>query len=235
MSAIHSHSLLSRPAILEHRGKGVIIHPFIDNHLKTASYDVRIGQYFYKRKATSETHEPMFNPYDSEAVKRHFGHFHTAESARCIVGYQETPHFWKGIEPDDLVILLQPGEMILGHTDEYIGGTKDPQTNRCFLAEMKARSSVGRMGLEVCRCAGWGDVGYVNRWTMEIVNTSNSPVPIIVGMRIAQMKFYEVDPVADEDLYGADVNRDHYQVSIDLEQLQKNWKPELMLPRITKT
>jgi deoxycytidine triphosphate deaminase len=70
---------------------------------------------------------------------------------------------------------------------------------------------------------------------MEIVNTSNSPVPIIVGMRIAQMKFYEVDPVADEDLYGADVNRDHYQVSIDLEQLQKNWKPELMLPRITKT
>jgi len=228
-------SLLSKPAVLENLGKGVIIHPYNPKHLKSGSYDVRIGMYYYKRRATSETHEPMFNPFDPGAVVRHFGPFHTAEPARCIAGFAANPTLWTGIDPDDKVILLEPGEMILGHTEEYIGGTKDPASGRCFLAEMKARSSIGRLGLEVCRCAGWGDVGYVNRWTMEIVNTSNSAVPIIVGMRVAQMKFYEVDPIADEDMYGVDANRDHYQVSVDLAQLQRDWKPEMMLPRISKT
>ena len=90
------------------------------------------------------------------------------------------------------------------------------------------------MGLEVCRCAGWGDVGYYTRWTMEIVNTSNSAVILVVGMRIAQMKFYEVDPIEDKELYGADPNRDHYQVAKSVEQLKSEWKPEMMLPRISK-
>jgi hypothetical protein len=29
---------------------------------------------------------------------------------------------------------------------------------------MKARSSLGRNFIEICKCAGWGDVGYINRW-----------------------------------------------------------------------
>jgi len=229
------YSLLSRPAVLENLDKGIVIYPFQDSQLKTASYDVRIGKYFYKRKATSETHEPMFNYLDPETVKRHFGNFHTAEPARCIAGYETNRHLWNGIDPEDLIILLEPGEMILGHTEEFIGGTKDKASGRCFLAEMKARSSIGRLGLEVCRCAGWGDVGYVNRWTMEIVNTSNSALPIVVSMRVAQMKFYEVDPVDDADLYGADLRRDHYQMTHDFEELKSTWKPVMMLPNITKT
>lgn len=228
-------SLLSRPAVLKNLDKGIVIYPFQDSQLKTASYDVRIGKYFYKRKATSETHEPMFNYLDPEAVKRHFGNFHIAGPARCIAGYETQHHLWNGIDPDDLIILLEPGEMILGHTEEYIGGTKDKESGHCFLAEMKARSSIGRLGLEVCRCAGWGDVGYVNRWTMEIVNTSNSALPIVVNMRVAQMKFYEVDPVEDNDLYGADLQRDHYQMTHDFAELKRTWKPEMMLPNITKT
>jgi dCTP deaminase len=229
------HSLLSKPTIESNLGKGIQILPFNAQQLKSVSYDVRIGQYYYMRKATSETHESNFNPYDPECVMRHFGDYHTAEHARCITGFNINPNQWKGIDPDDRVILIQPGEMILGHTEEFIGGTKDPETQRCFTAEMKARSSIGRMGLEVCRCAGWGDVGYVNRWTMEIVNTSNSALPIVVGMRVAQMKFYEVDTIEDQDLYGYDANRDHYQSSNNLEQLRQSWKPEAMLPRISKT
>lgn len=58
----------------------------------------------------------------------------------------------------DRIIWITPGETILAHTNEFIGGCKSVTTM------MKARSSLGRNFIEVCKCAGWGDVGYINRW-----------------------------------------------------------------------
>jgi dCTP deaminase len=91
------------------------------------------------------------------------------------------------IAPDDHIIFLGPGETILGHTNgqshcirtlctrpsssvcgwwlEFLGGRHTVTTM------MKARSSLGRNFIEVCKCAGWGDIGYINRWTMEITST----------------------------------------------------------------
>ena len=122
--------------------------------------------------------------------------------------------------------------MILGHTEEFIGGTRDKETGRCFTTEMKARSSIGRVGFEVCRCAGWGDVGFINRWTMEIVCTSPVSTIMVVGTRLAQMKFYEVDPVDPVDLYGADSTRDNYQGHLSIDEVMTAWQPTMLLPRI---
>ena len=47
---------------------------------------------------------------------------------------------------------LHPGETILAHTQEFIGGRE------CVTTMMKARSSLGRVFVAVCKCAGWGDV-----------------------------------------------------------------------------
>lgn len=59
---------------------------------------------------------------------------------------------------------------------------------------MKARSSLGRNFIEVCKCAGWGDVGYINRWTMEITNNSRYySIPLVVGRRIAQIVFFDTE------------------------------------------
>jgi len=42
------------------------------------------------------------------------------------------------------------------------------------------------------QCAGWGDVGYINRWTMEITNNSRFyAIPLVVGRRIAQIVFFD--------------------------------------------
>lgn len=61
---------------------------------------------------------------------------------------------------------------------------------------MKARSSIGRNFIEVCKCAGWGDVGYINRWTMEITNNSSHyAIPLVVGRRIGQIIFFETGPI----------------------------------------
>lgn len=225
----HNHSLLSAPVIREQLGKGIFISPFKPEQLKSCSYDVRLGPYYFRRLEPADG-VVLFNPYDPESVRRHYSKRLRAKKAKMFEGFRD----WKKIDPNDLVILMMPGEMILGHTLEFIGGTKDPKSGRCFTIEMKARSSVGRVGLEVCRCAGWGDVGYVNRWTMEIVCTSTVPVILVVGTRLAQMKFYEVDPIDDGELYGANTNRDHYQAGTNLRAIKKAWRPEMMLPRLSK-
>jgi dCTP deaminase len=94
---------------------------------------------------------------------------------------------------------------------------------------MKARSSTGRQFIEVCKCAGWGDVGYVNRWTMEITNNSkNYIIPLVVGRRIAQIIFFETGPIRERDY----TKTGKYASSTNLADLKKSWKPEMMLPKL---
>jgi dCTP deaminase len=94
----------------------------------------------------------------------------------------------KGIKPSDELIWIFPGETILAHTQQFLGGRKNVTTM------MKARSSMGRNFIEVCKCAGWGDVGYYNRWTMEITNNSlHYSIPLVVGRRVAQIVFFETE------------------------------------------
>jgi len=130
-----------------------------------------------------------------------------------------------GIAREDRLIMLRPGETILAHTEEFIGG-RDHITTM-----MKARSSMGRNFIEVCKCAGWGDVGFINRWTMEITNNSrNYIIPLVVGRRIAQIIFFETGPIIERDY--ADGGK--YQASRDLEVIKAGWNPSLMLPRLYK-
>lgn len=230
----HRFSLLSSTAIRETLGAGVIIEPFDPKQLKTCSYDMRLGEWYYRMHGPEDTNDTVFNPIDPAMVARYYGEAQQAQFARSLRGYVEGGASWQGIDPDDRIIMMHPGEMILGHTLEFIGGTKDPATGRCFTAEMKARSSAGRLGFEICRCAGWGDVGYVNRWTMEIVCTAKAPIILVAGTRLAQMKFYEVAPVDDAELYGADGARDHYQSGVDLAGIMASWQPTMMIPRLSK-
>ena len=98
---------------------------------------------------------------------------------------------------------------------------------------MYARSSMGRNFIEVCKDAGWGDVGYFNRWTMEVTNNSRYfIVPLVVGRRVGQMVFYEVETVkADPDYVG---EGGKYQHSQDLEELKRSWSPHQMIPQMHK-
>ncbi|PSO45304.1 MAG: hypothetical protein BRC25_02590, partial [Parcubacteria group bacterium SW_6_46_9] len=126
-------------------------------------------------------------------------------------------------DPSDEVIVLDPGETILAHTQEFIGGRNTITTM------MKARSSLGRNFIEVCKCAGWGDVGYTGRWTMEITNNSRHySIPLVVGRRVAQIIFFATGEIRDTD-YTDDGK---YQTEDRLETLKENWHPKQMLPKM---
>lgn len=213
---------LSDKKILEHMKNGsVVIEPFIRANLSTSSYDVTLGEWYFREQPPSQ-HKKVFNLYsktDTEIVW-------STKPRRAGLAKDELKNFnipFDGIDPNDRVILLEPGETILAHTNEFIGGRGVVTTM------MKARSSLGRNFINVCKCAGWGDVGYTNRWVMEISNASQHYIiPLVVGRRIAQIIFFETGPVLKSDY----TKGGKYQTTGNLAQLKKAWKPSTMLPKL---
>ena len=213
---------LSNRKVIEAMKEGsVVIEPFERENLATSSYDVTLGEYFFTEKHPAHF-QNVFNIYDKKHIDRVWG-TEPRKAKPAIEVFEQYKIEWNGIAPDDRIILLAPGETILAHTQEFIGG-RDHITTM-----MKARSSLGRSFISVCKCAGWGDVGYVNRWTMEIQNTSaRYYIPLVVGRRIAQIVFFETGPIVGAD-YAA---TGKYAASTKLSELKKSWKPEMMLPRL---
>lgn len=180
--------LLSDKRITEEIEKGnIIIEPFEPRQLGTNSYDVRLGAYYFI---------PNHN-----MVTVNFTDEEDAES------------FWLGPHyAEDGFIRIRPGDTILAHTEEVVGGRNG------FTTSMRSRSSIGRSCLSVCKCAGVGDVGYISKWTMEITNHSHAMAILPIGLRVAQLLFYEVGETLHEyhGKYGS----------------WKHWSPKDMLPKL---
>lgn len=202
---------LSDKEILAARERGdIVIEPFDERCLGTDSYDVRLGEFFYRERLEQDE---IFNPFsvlDVAAV------WHEEVATPWELGFGD------GWRRGDRAILVKPGETILAHTQEFIG-------TRCnYTTQMHARSSAGRSMIGVCKCAGKGDVGFFNRWTMEITSFSRyHTIPLKVGMCIAQIEFLPVGETLRT--YGSTHGK--YQDSSDLQLVMANWRPEMMLPR----
>jgi len=94
------------------------------------------------------------------------------------------------IPPEGLV--LEPGRLYLGRTVEY--------TETYNLVPMlEGRSSVGRLGLFIHVCAGFGDVGFRGFWTLEI--HCIQPIRIYAGVDICQIYYHAIE--GDFDAYSS--------------------------------
>lgn len=168
---------------------GIKIDPFNREQLGPNSYDVRLGEWVYRQLEILE-----------ESVE--------------MVAYPNARVMWRS-QPeraysDGGLIVLAPGEMVLAHTEEAVG------TFGRIFATMAAKSTAGRSGIEVCKCAGFGDVGFHSRWTMELTNIGKRAICIPVGARIAQLAFDRTESKPIESYQG------RYQ--------GEEWSPEMMLP-----
>jgi dCTP deaminase len=203
----------------------IIIDPFNDKHVNGSSYDVLLGEYFYK--SGDEYTNKLYNPYNEEDVAKHFGEVMRAEPLKehSHIIQELGINAIKNIPSDHPVIILRPHERILAHTHEFIG-IKQGTTS------MQARSTTGRNGIVVCMDAGWGDPGYINRWTMEIKNQNEQYVVLPIGIRIAQIVFHHTGSVDGE--YSQLSGKYQMTRSNDLETIKANWKPSDMLPKSYK-
>lgn len=199
----------------------IVCDPLIEENIRGSSIDLTLGEWFYWCGKTRTSR--IYNPFSREDVARYFG-----EPLRARPLQDPLMHKWygydqlDGIPSDHPIIMLPARTRILAHTYEFVG-IHAPGTT-----EMRARSSWGRNGIAVCLCAGWGDPGYINRWTMEIHNMNDSAVPLPVGERVAQLIFHHTGPV-DGDYAGG-----KYQSSTALSEIIEQWTPYSMLPKSYK-
>jgi dCTP deaminase len=198
--------LLSDVEIKEYMDRGaIVITPFNENQLNNVSYDLTLGDNFAFMKDVDNIN----------TVKDNLTDFYTLE--------KNLPGVWLGA-----------GERILGHTREFAGGRyvsedKDGDNGIAVTTQLHATSTAARLGITVCMCAGWGDVGYINRWTLEIQNMTRNEIFLPVGAVICQLSFSEVTPPSF--VYGSKGN---YQSGNDLAKIMAEWKPEDMLPKRLK-
>ncbi len=81
-------------------------------------------------------------------------------------------------------IILKPRTLYLGNTIEAIGSDY-------FVPMYEGRSSMARLGIQSHISAGFGDIGFKNNWTLEIVVIH--PIKIYPGMKIGQIYFHVVN------------------------------------------
>ncbi len=164
----------------------IVIEPFDDKQLGTNSYDVRLGEWYFEPNRNMQT--------------------------VSFLSEEQTRKFWGDPIEAKGIIAVRPGDTILAHTQEIVGGQNG------FTTSMRARSSIGRSCMSVCKCAGVGDVGYIARWTMEITNHSHATIELPVGLRVAQILFFEVGET--EKHYAGKYGQ------------TATWSPHDMLPRL---
>jgi dCTP deaminase len=84
------------------------------------------------------------------------------------------------LEIPETGLVLYPNILYLGETEEY---TDSPH----HVPHIEGRSSVGRLGMQVHVTAGFGDVGFRGKWTLEI--TVVHPLRVYAGVEVCQVAF----------------------------------------------
>ena len=93
-------------------------------------------------------------------------------------------------------IIIPNGGTLLGITKEFIG------TTDCIIAEIRAKSSTRRIGITICDDAGFGDIGFCNKWVVEFTShIQNGAARLTVGEPFAQMVFFLSEYLPEELQY----------------------------------
>lgn len=163
---------LTGAAIAEDVKEGLIsIEPYDQANLNPNSYNLSIGDTMLECMGNDYLH----NQYDENKLTYMI-------DLKKEIKYQEVKI------PEDGII-LKPGRLYLIATKEYIGSDY-------YIPMITGRSSLGRAGVSVHQEAGFGDIGYHGKWTLQV--TVTLPTKIYPNMKMAQM--YMVVPSGDTSI-----------------------------------
>ena len=124
----------------------------------------------------------------------------TLDSHLKIYDLTEQPHL--DIKKDNKTIsfhiplegfVLLPNQLYIGSTVEEIGSDY-------FVPMYEGRSSLARLGINSHQTAGFGDIGFKSKWTLEI--SVIHPVKIYPHIRIGQIYFSKVNESAITKRYS---------------------------------
>lgn len=238
MDSLTIGGILSDTEILKEKEIGrITISPFKMGNLGNCSYDVSLGEW-YAREHIIDT----LCPSCPDIVKDYWSPMVIADILNldkckgCEYEDQEgqesidfikdrvlyhTCKLPKSLSGKRFIVLL-PDQNILAHTEEFIGGRYNITTM------LKAKSTIGRLNIDIRGSAGMGDVGYISRWSMRIKNEGHSPLLLIVGMKIGQIVFIRTGQPA----LSSYEEKGNYQVTGEISEIIEKWKPDDILPKV---
>lgn len=180
--------LLSDRDIFDEIASGdIVIDPFHLDNLQPASYDVHLDDTLLVPEQQMSYQRWWADPI--EPVTRSGLQLDPGSDTQPLDRMQlhgrdsyESDKFW-----------LPPGGMALGCTSEHIALHPDS----ALAADIAGCSSLGRWWLMVHVTAGFVDAGWSGKLTLELVNLSPWWLRLWTGMRIAQLRFWELRSAAD--------------------------------------
>jgi dCTP deaminase len=226
IAQIESSAVLSDLGIIYQMQKGnVVIEPFCRENLSTSSYNLTLGEWYFVRSREEPSRLNICNFPDPKIFWGDPQQAVLAKDFKEKYGQFIPVDFWQGIKDDDKLIAVPPGEVILVHSHEFAGAREG------YTQMVRSRSTLERLGVTTTISAGWGDVGFTNRWTFLLKNEHfSSDVVLKVGAPYFQLVFLKCVPVGTRYVKGGG----RYQETENLEELMKSWKPEDMLPKVPK-
>lgn len=110
----------------------------------------------------------------------------------CIDNDQEVNnepiYYLDSAKPNETKELIIPEEgLVLMPGVLYLGTTNERTFTEKYAPMLEGRSSTGRLGMAIHITAGFGDVGFDGRWTLEI--TVQHPLKIYPNMEICQISY----------------------------------------------
>jgi dCTP deaminase len=145
-----------------------------------------------------ETAKPeMFTHIHASSMDLHLGNtFKLYEHSKFAVIDPRKPETFTGnmrlmTIPEGESYMVQPGEFVLGVTEEIITVPDD------LVVRVEGRSSLGRLGIIVHSTAGFVDPGFSGTITLEISNLNRMPIALYPGMRICQIAFEQMSSPAE--------------------------------------
>lgn len=88
-------------------------------------------------------------------------------------------------------IVIPEEGLILYPNILYLGRTLEMTRTNGFVPQIEGRSSIARLGIDIHKTAGWGDDGFENYWTLEIVVTHPVKIyPFVEFCQIIYMKTF---------------------------------------------
>jgi len=154
----------------EVKAGNIKITPFDESHINPNSYNLTLGNKLlvYGEARTVKNTQPSSH---SHIVSRHI----TLDM--------------KKDNPTSEIIIPEEG-LLLNPGTVYLGTTVETTFTEKYVPMLEGRSSIGRLGLMVHVTAGFGDVGFNGKWTLEIVPTQ--PIIIYPNVEIAQIYYHTV-------------------------------------------
>lgn len=193
MSSTGQGGVLTGAAIRAAVAEGLIeIDPWVPEHVGPNSVDLRLGPTLKVYAVRDGSTVPVQVKWIEDDVGNEIGvPFAAKEDGyiddRILDMRKNNPTLDVPIPEEGLV--LMPGIL-------YLGCTLERTQSNHFIPKVEGRSSVGRLGIKVHLTAGFGDIGFNGRWTLEIEVTH--PIRVYAGERICQVYFSTPHgPIAD--------------------------------------